>query len=347
MGRATPRAMAPCASVPARLQTVSDPAEDPSDAPLAARGPEDDFILDRDEDESAWSENADGDAGEPDPVRIYLQEIGRAPLLSRLEEADLAQRIQKGDVAARNRFISANLRLVVSIAKRYAHHHLPLLDLIQEGNLGLIRAVEKFDHTRGFKFSTYATWWIRKAIVRAVADQANTIRIPLHMVELAAQLERVKREHLQSHGRAPTVKELAHALNTSRDSILLLETLSQYTLSLEYPVSDEGEDVLGDFVEDGQSTSPAHDALLVLLRDELEGAFKRLNKRERDILLLRFGLRDGRPRVLQEVAQAFHISRERVRQIEVKALEKLRHPKLKERFQRYRRLLSSNPDSSS
>jgi|GEM_PF-463921 len=276
-----------------------------------------------------------------DSVKIYLQEIGRTPLLSRLEEADLAQRTRKGDELARKRFIAANLRLVVAIAKRYAHHKLPLLDLIQEGNIGLIRAVEKFDHTRGYKFSTYATWWIRQAITRAAADQAHTIRIPLHMLEMAAKLARIKREHTQEQGRPPDSATLAGRLEISEEKVLLLETLAQYTLSLEHPISEEGEDLLGDFVEDKQALSPLKEALRILLKDELKNAMSQLTERERKVLVLRYGLKDGRPRVLQEVAEAFKISRKRVRQIEVKALEKLQHPRRKEQLRRCHEMLKS------
>jgi len=276
-----------------------------------------------------------------DSVKIYLQEIGRTPLLSRLEEADLAQRVRKGDEQARKQFIAANLRLVVAIAKRYAHHKLPLLDLIQEGNIGLIRAVEKFDHTRGYKFSTYATWWIRQAITRAAADQAHTIRIPIHMLEMAAALARIKREYKQEQGRPPDSATLAKRLAISEEKVLLLETLAQYTLSLEHPVSEEGEDLLGDFVEDKQALSPVKEALRILLKDELRNAMGQLTERERKVLMLRYGLKDGRPRVLQEVAEAFNISRERVRQIEVKALEKLQHPRRKEQLRRCHEMLKS------
>jgi len=281
----------------------------------------------------------DRDGGEIDTVKTYLQEIGRAPLLSQREEIELAKRVQQGDREAREKFIAANLRLVVSIAKKYAHLNTPLLDLIQEGNLGLMRAVDKFDYTRGFKFSTYATWWIRQAITRAAADQSNTIRIPLHIIELALKLDRLQRDYVQQHGERPDEATLARLLEVTPEKIVLLQTLSQYTLSLEHPVSEEGDDLLGDFVEDPQASSPVIDALQELLKDELTLAIRQLNRRERQILILRYGLKDGRPRVLQEVANHFKISRERVRQIELKAMEKLQHPKHKERLRRCREQL--------
>lgn len=276
-----------------------------------------------------------------DPVKTYLQEIGKARLLTRIEEADLAKRIKNGDEEARKKFIAANLRLVVSIAKRYTHHNMPLLDLIQEGNIGLMKAVDKFDYTRGYKFSTYATWWIRQAITRATADQANTIRIPLHIIELSLEMERTKRAYMHKHGEEPTEKVLAETMNITEDKVLLLKTLTQYTLSLENPISDEGEDLLGDFIEDPQAVSPIKEALHVLLKDELEKAIKQLSKREREVLIMRYGLRDGRPQVLQKVAEKFKISRERVRQIEVKALEKLQHPMRKDRLRKCHEMYKS------
>lgn len=281
------------------------------------------------------------DGGDIDPVKAYLQDIGHTPLLTRLQEADLAQRIRRGDEAARRQFVSANLRLVVSIAKRYAHSNMPLLDLIQEGNMGLMRAVDKFDHTRGYKFSTYATWWIRQAITRASVDQARVIRIPIHMMEAALALRRAKNEYLQEYGKMPTVEVLAELLETAKEKILLLDTLSVYTLSLEQPVGDENNNLLGDFLEDLQAVSPVKEGLLLLLKDELKQAIAQLGKREREVLILRYGLQDGRPRVLQDVAEAFNISRERVRQIEVKALEKLRHPRRKDKLERCRTLLQN------
>ncbi len=271
---------------------------------------------------------------ESDPVKTYLREIGKAPLLTRDEEVTLAKRIKKGDKEARKQFIAANLRLVVSIAKRYTHYNMPLLDLIQEGNIGLMKAVDKFDYTRGYKFSTYATWWIRQSITRATADQANTIRIPLHIIEMSLDLQRKKRAYMHKHGVDPPAAVLAKQMGITEDKVTMLQTLTQYTLSLENPISEEGEDLLGDFVEDPQAMSPLKEALRVLLKDELSKAIKQLNKREREVLILRYGLRDGRPRVLQEVAEKFKISRERVRQIEVKALEKLQHPVRKERLRK-------------
>jgi len=271
---------------------------------------------------------------ESDPVKTYLQEIGKAPLLTRDEEVTLAKLIKRGNQEARKQFIAANLRLVVSIAKRYTHYNMPLLDLIQEGNIGLMKAVDKFDYTRGFKFSTYATWWIRQSITRATADQANTIRIPLHIIEMSLDLERKKRTYMHKHGVEPPPTVLAEQMNITEDKVMMLQTLTQYTLSLENPISEEGEDLLGDFVEDPQAMSPIKEALRVLLKDELAKAIKQLSKREREVLILRYGLRDGRPRVLQEVAEKFKISRERVRQIEVKALEKLQHPARKERLRK-------------
>jgi RNA polymerase primary sigma factor len=281
------------------------------------------------------------ESGDVDTVKTYLQEIGRAPLLRRREEIELAKRIEHGDREAREKFIAANLRLVVSIAKKYAHHNMPLLDLIQEGNLGLMRAVDKFDYTRGFKFSTYATWWIRQAITRAAADQSNTIRIPIHILEMALKMDRNRRAYIQKHGERPDDETLAKLMDITEEKVTLLQTLAQYPLSLEHPVSEEGEDLLGDFVQDPQANSPIFDALQELLKDELKLAIKDLNRRERQILIMRYGLKDGRPKVLQEVANHFKISRERVRQIELKAMEKLQHPKRKERLRKCHDLLKS------
>lgn len=283
-------------------------------------------------------------SGDVDLIKAYLREVGRAPLLSRLEEVDLAQRARHGDEAARRRFVEANLRLVVSIAKQYfpyAKRQLPLLDLIQEGNIGLLKAVGKFDHTRGYKFSTYATWWIRQAISRAIADQAHTIRIPIHVLEAASKLKSAKRSRRNDRGQAPSWEALACQLDITVEKVILLDKLSQYTLSLERPVGDEGDDVLGDLLVDHQAPSPLKEAFRSVAKDELKQVLAQLGTRERNVLIMRYGLKDGRPRVLQEVATAFGISRERVRQIEVRALEKLRHPHHKAKLQHCYKLLDS------
>ena len=281
----------------------------------------------------------DSDSFSIDPVKVYLQEIGRTSLLTREQEVDLARRIQAGDAHARGRLITANLRLVVSIAKRYIGRNMSFLDLIQEGNMGLMRAVEKFDYTKGYKFSTYATWWIRQAITRAIADQSRTIRIPIHMIETVRELQRVKKEHLREHGSVPDLAMLAQELDLSPEKIRRAENVSQFTVSLERPVGDDDDDTMGDFVADEQATSPIKETLRTLLKEELELAIDQLSDRERQILILRYGLHDDHQRTLKDVAREFNITRERVRQIEIKALEKLKHPKRKEKLQKYREML--------
>ena len=261
-----------------------------------------------------------------DHVKMYLKEIGRVNLLSAEEEMDLAERMSKGDEEAKKKLAEANLRLVVSIAKRYVGRGMMFLDLIQEGNLGLIRAVDKFDYTKGYKFSTYATWWIRQAITRAVADQARTIRIPVHMVETINKLVRVSRQLVQELGREPTPDELAKGLNMSVEKVREISKISQEPVSLETPISEEEDSHLGDFIPDDDALAPSEAASYVLLKEQLVDVLQTLTPREAKVLKLRFGLIDGRQRTLEEVGKEFNVTRERIRQIEAKALRKLRHP---------------------
>ena len=261
-----------------------------------------------------------------DPVRMYLKEIGRVPLLTAEEEVALAKRMNDGDEEASKRLAEANLRLVVSIAKRYVGRGMLFLDLIQEGNLGLIKAVEKFDYTKGYKFSTYATWWIRQAITRAIADQARTIRIPVHMVETINKLIRVSRQLLQSLGREPTPEEIAKEMDIGVDRVREIMKIAQEPVSLETPIGEEEDSHLGDFIEDQDAPAPADAASFMLLKEQLEEVLDTLTPREEKVLRLRFGLDDGRARTLEEVDQNFGVTRERIRQIEAKALRKLRHP---------------------
>lgn len=305
------------------------------------------FLVEMAEAEPAEEERAQ------DPIRTYIQEISRIPLLTKEEEVELAQKIEAGRKAARRlaeeknlspeerqeleklvqegkeareKMAAANLRLVVSIAKRYMHRGLSFLDLIQEGNIGLMRAIDKFDWRRGFKFSTYATWWIRQAITRAIADQARTIRVPTHTMEAVQELERLRQEYIREHGVPPTYEELAELLGTSVERVKKLERALMPTTSLERPLSEEDDDTLGDFIPDENAPSPVREALKARLREDLARALQDLDPREREILELRYGLRDGHPRTLKEVATHFDITRERVRQLELKALEKLKYP---------------------
>ena len=261
-----------------------------------------------------------------DPVKVYLKEIGRVPLLTPDEEVDLAVRISNGDEAAKKRLSEANLRLVVSIAKRYLGRGMQFLDLIQEGNLGLIKAVEKFDYTKGFKFSTYATWWIRQAITRAIADQARTIRIPVHMVETINKVKKVSSQLLHANGREPSAEEIAEELDMPVEKVREIMRVAQEPVSLETPIGEEEDSHLGDFIPDDDAPAPADAASHTLLKETLSNVLESLTPREEKVLRLRFGLEDGRSRTLEEVGKEFNVTRERIRQIEAKALRKLRHP---------------------
>ncbi len=261
-----------------------------------------------------------------DPVRMYLKEIGKIPLLSSEEEIELAKRMEEGDEEAKKQLSEANLRLTVSIAKRYSGRGMQFLDLIQEGNLGLIKAVEKFDYRKGYKFSTYATWWIRQAITRAIADQARTIRIPVHMVETMNRVNRTSRRLLQEYGREPTPEEVAKVMNLPVERVLEISKISQEPVSLETPIGEEEDSHLVDFIQDEHIPIPADEAAHTLLREQLEMVMDTLSEREQKVLALRFGLEDGKPHTLEEVGREFQVTRERIRQIEAKALRKLRHP---------------------
>ena len=270
-----------------------------------------------------------------DPVRMYLKEIGKVSLLSADEEIELAKRMENGDEAAKKRLAEANLRLVVSIAKRYVGRGMLFLDLIQEGNLGLIKAVEKFDYRKGYKFSTYATWWIRQAITRAIADQARTIRIPVHMVETINKLIRVSRQLLQELGREPTPEEIAEEMDMPVDRVREILKISQEPVSLETPIGEEEDSHLGDFIQDDNVPVPADAAAFTLLKEQLVEVLSTLTDREQKVLRLRFGLDDGRARTLEEVGKEFNVTRERIRQIEAKALRKLRHPSRSRKLKHY------------
>ena len=270
-----------------------------------------------------------------DPVRMYLKEIGKVPLLSAEEEIKLAQRMEQGDESAKKRLAEANLRLVVSIAKRYVGRGMLFLDLIQEGNLGLIKAVEKFDYRKGYKFSTYATWWIRQAITRAIADQARTIRIPVHMVETINKLIRVSRQLLQELGREPTPEEIADVMEMSEARVREILKIAQEPVSLETPIGEEEDSHLGDFIKDDNVPVPADAAAFSLLKEQLDEVLCTLTEREQKVLRLRFGLDDGRARTLEEVGKEFNVTRERIRQIEAKALRKLRHPSRSRKLRDY------------
>ncbi len=301
---------------------------------------DDDIILDVD-DEPTEEELENIEFSVPDgvsiedPVRMYLKEIGKVPLLSADEEVELAKKMETGDLSARKRLAEANLRLVVSIAKRYVGRGMLFLDLIQEGNLGLIKAVEKFDYRKGYKFSTYATWWIRQAITRAIADQARTIRIPVHMVETINKLIRVQRQLLQELGREPYPEEIAKEMNLPVDRVREIQKISQEPVSLETPIGEEEDSHLGDFIQDDNVPVPAEAAAFTLLKEQLSEVLGTLTDRERKVLELRFGLDDGRARTLEEVGKEFNVTRERIRQIEAKALRKLRHPSRSRKLKDY------------
>lgn len=293
------------------------------------------------DDEEAQEEPEESDVSVPngvaidDPVRMYLKEIGRVRLLNAEQEVDLAKRIERGDEEARRALAEANLRLVVSIAKRYVGRGMLFLDLIQEGNLGLIKAVEKFDYRKGYKFSTYATWWIRQAITRAIADQARTIRIPVHMVETINKLIRVQRQLLQEYGRDPLPEEIAKEMGITVERVREILKVAQEPVSLETPIGEEEDSHLGDFIEDEDAPAPAEAAGYQLLKEQLEEVLDTLTNREEKVLRLRFGLNDGRARTLEEVGQVFGVTRERIRQIEAKALRKLRHPTRSKKLKDY------------
>ena len=270
-----------------------------------------------------------------DPVRMYLREIGRIPLLSYEEETELAKKVLEGDEEAKQKLAEANLRLVVSIAKKYVGRGMLFLDLIQEGNMGLIKAVEKFDYTKGFKFSTYATWWIRQAITRAIADQARTIRIPVHMVETINKLIRTSRHLLQQLGREPTPEEIAQEMEIPVEKVMEIQKIAQDPVSLETPIGEEDDSHLGDFIQDDDSPAPHDSAAYTLLKEQLEEVMNTLTPREAKVLKLRFGLEDGKARTLEEVGREFEVTRERIRQIEAKALRKLRHPSRSKKLRDY------------
>ena len=283
-------------------------------------------IVDEEQRDRELFEQALSDIGLDDPVKMYLKDIGRVPLLSADEEVELAKRMQEDDVAAKKRLSEANLRLVVSIAKRYVGRGMLFLDLIQEGNLGLMKAVEKFDYQKGFKFSTYATWWIRQSITRAIADQARTIRIPVHMVETINKLTRVQRVLLQELGREPTPEEIAEKMGVTEDRVREIQKIAQDPVSLETPIGEEEDSHLGDFIEDEKTMTPSDSVATTMLKEQILGVLDTLTPREEKVLRLRYGIDDGKPRTLEEVGKEFNVTRERIRQIEAKALRKLRHP---------------------
>ena len=283
-------------------------------------------IVDEDQRDRELFEQALSDIGLDDPVKMYLKDIGRVPLLSAEEEVELAKRMQENDIAARKRLSEANLRLVVSIAKRYVGRGMLFLDLIQEGNLGLMKAVEKFDYQKGFKFSTYATWWIRQSITRAIADQARTIRIPVHMVETINKLTRVQRVLLQELGREPLPEEIAEKMGVTVERVREIQKIAQDPVSLETPIGEEEDSHLGDFIEDEKTLTPSDSVAFTMLKEQLLGVLDTLTPREEKVLRLRYGIDDGKPRTLEEVGKEFNVTRERIRQIEAKALRKLRHP---------------------
>lgn len=311
------------------LKDLSDESE---------KEPDDSDLENVEEDESEEVEldlSVPDDVGIDDPVRMYLKEIGRVPLLRAEEEVELAKRMQDGDEEAKNQLAEANLRLVVSIAKRYVGRGMLFLDLIQEGNLGLLKAVEKFDYRKGFKFSTYATWWIRQAITRAIADQARTIRIPVHMVETINKLVRVSRQLLQELGTDPTPEQIGEVMELTPERVREIQKVAQEPVSLETPIGEEEDSHLGDFIEDEDAPAPDEAASYILLKEQLEEVLETLTPREEKVLRLRFGLDDGRSRTLEEVGQEFGVTRERIRQIEAKALRKLRHPSRSRKLKDY------------
>ena len=299
--------------------------------------PEEELMMDDGEEFSAENEDLSVPEGiaTDDPVRMYLKEIGKVPLLTAEEELEIAQRMAAGDEEARKKLSESNLRLVVSIAKRYVGRGMQFLDLIQEGNLGLIKAVEKFDYSKGYKFSTYATWWIRQAITRSIADQARTIRIPVHMVETINKLIRVSRQLLQTYGREPTPEEIAAEMNISVEKVREIQKIAQEPVSLETPIGEEEDSHLGDFIPDDDVPAPAEAAAFSMLKEQLIEVLDTLTEREQKVLKLRFGLEDGRARTLEEVGKEFDVTRERIRQIEAKALRKLRHPSRSKKLKDY------------
>ena len=313
--------------------TLKDDSSDADDEDIEPT--EDDFKNAEEEEEIELDLSIPDDVGIDDPVRMYLKEIGRVPLLKADEEVELAKRMQEGDEEAKNQLAEANLRLVVSIAKRYVGRGMLFLDLIQEGNLGLLKAVEKFDYQKGFKFSTYATWWIRQAITRAIADQARTIRIPVHMVETINKLVRVSRQLLQELGTDPTPEQIGAVMDLAPDRVREIQKVAQEPVSLETPIGEEEDSHLGDFIEDEDAPAPDEAASYILLKEQLEEVLETLTPREAKVLRLRFGLDDGRSRTLEEVGQEFGVTRERIRQIEAKALRKLRHPSRSRKLKDY------------
>ena len=315
------------------IDVVNSGIEDSGKEDDLLLGDDDDIIL-SEEDEVEIIDDVDVLEGvsTEDPVRMYLKEIGNVPLLSTEEEIELAKRVEEGDEAAKKKLTEANLRLVVSIAKKYVGRGMPFLDLIQEGNMGLMKAVDKFDYSKGYKFSTYATWWIRQAITRGIADTGRTIRVPVHMVETINKTLRMTRTLLQELGREPTPEEVADRLNVPVSRVREVLKISRDPVSLDTPIGEEDDSHLGDFIEDDSALSPADSAAFSMLREELNTALESLTDRERQVVELRFGLRDGRARTLEEAGREFNVTRERIRQIEAKALRKLRHPSRSKRL---------------